>query len=458
MTVINAIERAKERVNAVYLKCEEKGATLPEKLNLENLPACLDTIKNESQKVFAYYNGTDIANGKKVLLTKVGYQATGSETFSPNVRPYLISEDGWIMSGTYRYDIVSGVVDETTKSTVTGSSASNTTYVPYFMNNGKVVSFSNAPNMNVLSYRGLINFCSYEKGLSAGLYKQYSWHFLLDFGFFQEYNPNLYVLNDDITLTEFNLSSIAGVGAYNDKFIGGDRDLFYLAVAEDSSLWAIYKFFKSGDTYASTKITAHSKESVPSTIQRHDLFVACKGSLKTETGYAFISLSHSNYYCFDINETDETQSTFKIYSFPQNIVNELGNRTVEKIQTFYDGTFSLDLSDGTTFICRFTDKEHIEVLEIIEPFIVDGDETIYHRVFSETRMYWYQIGSKEAPISSNPYGPYNATKATVDWLAVPREQNRWNTTVLTGFLTGKTETEDGRTLVEVKTALPDEAE
>lgn len=452
MSIADAIREVKTKIDKVYKVLEDAGATIPEDKNLDNLQLTIES-KPGGETVMAYCNDSDVYEGKKVLLTNVGYTATGDLSFSPNVRPYLISEDGWVISGSYQYDILNGVVDETTQLRVTGYAASNTTYVPHFMNNGKVVSFSNAPNMNVESWHGIINFYSYGKGLSAGLYRDSSWHFLLDFGFFQEYaGADLYVLNDDITLTKFNLSSIAGVGANNDKFIGGDRDSFYLAVAEyDLSLWVIYKFFKSGDTYASTKITEHPVERVPSTIKSKDLFVACKGSLKTETGHAFISLSHSNYCCFDINETDETQTTFKIYAYPQNIVNQLGNRTVTKIQTFYDGTFSLDLSEGTTFICKFIDKEHIEVLEIIEPFIVDGDETIYHRVFSETKMYWYQLGSTEAPLSSNPYGPYNATKATTNWLAVNPIENRWNSTVLTGFLTGESTVEDGRQLVEVKT-------
>ena len=453
MSISDALQEVKVKIDNVYKLLEESGASIPTEKNLDNLQTTIES-KPSVETIWAYYNGSDVEDGKRVLLTNIGYTLSGSDTFSPNVRPYLISEDGWVMSGNYSYDIVNGIVDETTKSASRTPSMSNTHYVPYFMNNGKVVSFSNATNMNVPSYQGLIKFYSYEKGLSQGLYKQYSWHFLLDFGFFQEYGPRLYVLNDDITLTEFNLDTIGGVGAYNDKFIGGDRDLFYLAAANSTaagSAWSIYKFVKEGDTYTATIIAELPEESVPATIQRHDLFVACKGSLKTETGHAFICLSHSNYYCFDINETDETQTTFKIYAYPQNIVNQLGNRTVEKIQTFYDGTFSLDLSDGTTFICKFIDKEHIEVLQIIEPFIVDGDETIYHRVFSETKMYWYQLGSTEALVSSNPYGPYNATKAAVDWLAVPREQNRWNTTVLTGFMTNKTKIDNGRQMIEVRT-------
>ena len=131
---------------------------------------------------------------------------------------------------------------------------------------------------------------------------------------------------------------------------------------------------------------------------------------------------------------------------------------------------ALDLSDGTTLICEFTEAAHPKVLEVVEPFIIEGDTTVYHRTFTETKLYWYQRpeGSASssaivanAPISSNPYGPYNATKATVDWLAVPREDNRWNSTVLTGVVRRGTQTakpefdETNRRVIEVETAIKD---
>jgi hypothetical protein len=54
MSIVSEIERIKTNIANAYAKCEEKGATLPELLNSENLAACIASITGETPIVKDY--------------------------------------------------------------------------------------------------------------------------------------------------------------------------------------------------------------------------------------------------------------------------------------------------------------------------------------------------------------------------------------------------------------------
>jgi hypothetical protein len=103
--------------------------------------------------------------------------------------------------------------------------------------------------------------------------------------------------------------------------------------------------------------------------------------------------------------------------------------------------------------------EDVEIKEIVEPIYIEGDETIYQRQFSPNRMYWfnrplYNNKVVAVPLASNPAGPYKKQNTKSEYVAFEPSKYRFNSTVLTGFLTGETEQdEEGRQMAEVKTVL-----
>lgn len=419
-----------------------------------------------------------------VILTKVGYQALGDENFLPNPPTdsegytlYVrgITENGYIVAYTKKspyagasgYDIVDGVVDVSSKFSV-GSYAQYG--LPIFMNNGAIwvrthyndMTFNTDYNDNAR-----FNIFSYQNNLTWSFNTTGSSHYVfLDFCFYKCNTSSyggLYFFNDDLTYTKVEIGNVLGVGTSSyGLLVVGTRDLLYAFRALKNTSappeWEMYKLVRDGDTFVSTSLGNISCPSTLSYYSASNISVGCKQSLKIGDIRYYFLVNKGLYMCFGINEVDETQSTFEVLEYPDNIKTALGTRTIEKTQTFYDGTFSMDLSDGTTFICKFTDKYSVEILEVIEPFIIEDDETIYHRNFSENKVYWYLSGQYTftEPLY---YGRYNKVKSTVDWLAVPREQNRWNSSVLTGVIRQSAQLakpvfdDTGRRVLQVETTI-----
>jgi hypothetical protein len=273
------------------------------------------------------------------------------------------------------------------------------------------------------------------------------------FGSFSGLLNDFITINDDLTTTAVSISTLTGrsSGVF---YACGSNGVYYGVVSttyyDTAPEWEMFKIVGSGDSYTSTKLCTISYKPHHYFMRPGDISVGLKKSIKIGDNRLHFLLNADRYLYFAINEVDETQSTFEVCEYPQNIKDILGTRTINKVQTFYDGTFSMDLSEGTTLICKFTNRHNIEILEVIEPFVIEGDSTIYHRCFSETKVYWYIEGVSD-PISVPYYGYYDKVKATSDYLAVSPSAVRFNSTILTGFLTGNTADDNGRQLVEVKT-------
>lgn len=474
MSIADAIRQVKNKIDNVYKVLEEAGATIPEDKNLDNLQITIES-KPGGETVMAYYNGTDIEEGKKVLLTKVGYQALTDDTLLPNpptdsdgrtIYVKGISENGYIQAYAKKgltsyaglvYDIVNGSVDTSSYSSVTSSQLYG---LPISMNNGAILvrTYFNDMTFNTsYSSNATYGIFGYKKCLSWSFNTTGSSHYVfLDFCFYKCSTSSyggLYFFNDDLTYTEVEIGNVLGVGSYP-VLVVGTRDLLYVFRALKNTSappeWEMYKLVRDGDTFVSTSLGNISCPSTLSYYSASNISVGCKQSLKIGDIRYYFLVNKGLYMCFGINEVDESQSTFEVLEYPDNIKTSLGTRTIEKTQTFYDGTFSMDLSDGTTFICKFTNRYDVEVLETIEPFVIEGDSTIYHRCFSENKAYWYLSGSSTftEPLY---YGHYDKIKAKSDYLAVSPIEPRFNSTILTGFLTGESTVEDGRQLIEVKT-------
>lgn len=490
MSITEAIANAQTRVSAVYDKCQEKGATLPETKNLANLPATIDTIPTGggADVVNAYVAGVslwkpiyggDVHGGEwdsswvsdvDVLLTKVKYQATTSETLSPDIRLYYINENGWVINNSNdRYDIVNGVVDASTKFDYTNNLYS-VNHLPLFFKNGNTYGFLSTTSMTITSSStGYMDTYSYENSKRITVWSSNMNYrtFFLDFGYATSLRGGkLILINDDFSTTEITLNNLTSdVYAYERCFVAGNKDRFWvLSIQSDGTTGKLIEFNESGDTYIPTLLSTQTVDTSAFSTPQGSIFLGSKQVISTDNGFVAHVLHQNGYIKFDINTQNSSESLVTFNAYPQGILNSIGSRTIYKIQCFYDNTFSLDLSEGTTLICGFDESSYEPIIqEIVEPFIIEGDTNIYHRNFSERKMYWIQAENPLAPISSNPWGLYTATRATVDWLAVPREQNRWNTTVLTGVVRKDAQTakpvfdETDRRVIEVETTIKDRA-
>lgn len=454
MSIADAIKQVKAKIDNVYKVLEEAGAVIPEDKNLDNLQLTIES-KPGGETVMAYNTVTDIVEGKKVLLTNVGYTLSGSDTLSPNVRLYYINENGWAIDEWIdRYDIVNGIIDTTTRADYP-SSIYGVNHLPLFFKNGNAYGFLSTTSMTITSSSaGYMDTFSYETSKRIAVWANANTRtFFLDFGYATSYRGcDLTIINDDLSTTAIDLSNLSSDIYYYDGgncYVAGDKDIFWVLSRQSNGTGKLIEFVKNGDTYTATLLATQAISTSALSMPQGSIFVASKQVISTDTGFVAHTLHKNGYIKFNINSS-ESVVTFNAY--PQGILDFIGNRTVYKIQCFYDGTFSLDLSEGTTLICGFGgDNYEPIILEVVEPFIIEGDSNVYHRNFSERKMYWIQADKPLASLSSNPCGPFNADKAITDWVALNPISQRFNSTVLTGFLTGESTVENGRQLVEVKT-------
>lgn len=402
--------------------------------------------------IWAYYNGSDIEPGKKVLLTNIGYTIFGDETLSSDIRLTIISENGWALSDSkIRYEILDGVMDIT--SGVQQSGSLNVNGLPIFMLNGKFLAKPYYSNLDVATSAAYTTRVTLYPDNTPTTYQELSvidgyFRVFLDFCHIRLSNGNIKILNDNGSWTSDYLSN------YNTSITGyiycaGTKEIFYIANRSGE----IYKcVLNEGEQpYVISKIVEGLDVSFPNL--GNTLAIGIKKPIETQTHTYHYVVYKNGFYYFSINNQDESQSNIYFKSYPQNILDTMGNRTVYKIQAFYDGTFSLDLSDGTTLICEFEKDDIINILEIIEPFIVEGDDTIYHISFSENKLFWCQDVPSYTSIDYKPFGFYKANESISDYLAFSPTESRFNSTILTGFMTGNLKEENGRQLIEVRTTL-----
>ena len=204
------------------------------------------------------------------------------------------------------------------------------------------------------------------------------------------------LINDDLSTTEINLKDLSSdIYAYSGGFVAGNKDRFWvLSIQSDGTTGKLIEFNESGDTYVPTLLSTQTVDTSALSMPQGSVFLATKQVINTDNGFVAHVLHQNGYIKFNINTQNGSESLVTFNAYPQGMLDFIGSRTVYKIQCFYDNTFSLDLSDGTTLICGFDEVSYEPVIqEVVEPFIIEGDTNIYHRNFSERKMYWIQANS-----------------------------------------------------------------
>ena len=483
----------------------EKGGELTDTTPFEEYPTAIKNLKSGGgETVMAYYNGTDIEAGKKVLLTRTNNAMATNDTFMNGNIPLLIN-NGLAYCGdssnstaikTVR-NIIDGTISDEYVSIVNRGYWAN----PALIVNGKDYSSSIA-NL----YIGFTWVHSMAGGKSM----------LQTFSATDRLNAN-YHINAYTLLTDNILQS----GGYKQNSSGASNAGSYrLSCTENYVVWRDRYIVKAGEGLDTKQNALSAANDLGSNsgcfcFERENeggryLYAICYISA---TSWYFRKYDHETktvldsrngeidvpYYDFSVNSNgygergvyvqtkdykyllgaefylhlDATQMLLDeptgivAKKYPEAITSVLGDRFIGAVQTFYDNTFALTLSDGATLMCRYDgtippqalmDNDllaHCCEVEEIAPLSKPDDTNIYYRHFSGDKAYWFTSVSRNYNKSESFIGseahPYQADEFVNSYLAIDYNKERFNSTILTGFMTGNTADDNGRTLVEVAT-------
>lgn len=427
----------------------------------KSTPLIIKEVGNgtQTETTWAYHTG-QAEGGDKVFLTKVNSLATPDDAFCNGFRPYVIMNGyayGYVgetqtMAFNARRQIVNGVIDDSITETIdTSNMATNwSNVIQHFALNGTAVAeitynTNNTPCENINGFKCMVGTTYNNSGWWS------------DSGRYSFCENNIISVRDGGTrgiLCKYTSSGSTFLTHANyNGFAFEDMDGQHIYVIDNiaSTSPTLHKI--------QTETMATETMAKPTIKINKDLF----GSLKTQILWQTKDCKYL-LMCKGYIDLDLENNTFTFNEFPSAILNEIGDRTIYCMQVFYDGYFSIQLDDGTTLMCKYTNSmEDVEIKEIIEPIIIEGDETIYHRMFSPDRMYWvnrplYTNKVIAVPLANNPAGPYKFKEASSDYMAFRPSKDRFNSTVLTGFLTGEEKFDSfGRKLVEIKPSLRDKS-
>ena len=504
----------------------EKGGTLADTTPFEEYPAAIENLKSGGgDTMFAYYNGTDIEAGKKVLLTRTNNAMATDDTFM-NGKTVSFIHDGIAYCRSTSTNIVSemfniidGKIDESLGKMTTST-----------VNNSKGTAYIDYDDLSYKKYTSYQSCCKNGILLSAGRARPYpaspnaSYHATTKCNFYKgiyygyvsgstdtatniRYATGLYFL-ENFVVWQNCYSSKSGASNYNGAFIVDlnnehifDTDTNTIDVNETlcrllkatryrSSVvgWAFEReedagkcvyFFNNDDSDDSTGSPVFLKynyetgvllSSKNAEIEVPHYYSTISG-LKAGAGEIYHQtkdykyLLHPDYYILLDGKSDVLGEPTNIIvkEYPDVIKNAMGERTIISIQAFYDNTFAFSLSDGATLMCRYDgtippqalmDNDllaHCCKVEEIAPYVAPDDESIYHRQFSGDKMYWFLVQNRTDATSKAMASPFEADQSISSYLAVKNTVGRYNSTVLTGFMTGNTADDNGLHLVEVKT-------
>lgn len=404
------------------------------------------------ETTWAYHTGQAVA-GDKVMLTKVNSITTSDEAFCNGFYPNYIfngyaygNANSGQVNATQRRQIVNGVIDSSYVS-VSGTSR-NSINVPHFGLNGTCcyeIALNSTSNFDVsqgfnsgrfitgtsvIQPSGQGRICLLEKYVAVLYHGSGGWN-------------NLFKYDTGSQIT----TNVAGRGTNSFAFEDGSGKYVYFArdfKLSSGSYSNILRYNVETNTYDDLGLPSCTINTSANLSNYNQIFLQTKDYKYLLNVNAYIDLDIEN-------------NTYTLNDYPPVIIDAIGDRGILSIQVFYDGYFGIQLSEGTTLMCKYTNSmEDVEIKEIVEPFSVEGDSTIYYRHFSPDRLYWfirpqYGIYSNGATLSTNPAGPYQFKQATSDYVAYTPSKDRFNSTVLTGFLTGEIKEEDGRLMVQVRT-------
>lgn len=496
MSIADAIREVKTKIDNVYKVLEEAGATIPEEKNLDNLQTTIES-KPGGETVMAYYVDTEIAEGKKVLLTKVTNPVTPDSEFCNGFIPFIISNGvaygsqatsvsngTWSLS--YASQISDGKIDTTNKTESGGSMSwgpSGSIQIRHSCNGGKngvsflysgegagdyisgyVSSWCNCVgNSMSIQYRRKRTFLTEHYVLSCSPDTSNSHRGLCAFKFNDTIVEMVDITKSDINPDHSIISTYQGFVFEREEDNGTCIYWLHSNSSDNFDEVVLEKYVFETGTFETLTTPYFEGNALPfnSMITR---FFQTKDYkyLIYKDGYVFLE--------YDNAETSPNADGVIIKEFPEQIKTAMGDRTIKGIQVFYDYYFALMLSDGTTLMCKYNwdivpaDKvisatanggDYLQVCDVeeIEPFKVADSDTVYQRAFSENRDFWYLTmqGVSKISLDMNPAGQFEKEKITNSYFAYEPSSVRFNSTVLTGFMTGNTADDYGRTMIEVKT-------
>lgn len=495
----------------------EKGGELTDTTPFEEYPTAIENLKSGGgETVMAYYNGTDVEAGKKVLLTRTNNAMATDDGFVNGYKPYLIHDgiaycgggttremtscmniiDGQIsnenlgepinMSGSYG----SAMYSLYSAASLTTVTSIGYTYVHYALNASAILQTkgprtygtNNGVDACIFIKDRVFKLATHANSSSEKYLTPGRRLFLLENSLVWFSNTSCTFpakLIDKLDKKSNLFYSADVVGIYDGKKPG-----LWFERKEDAGEF-IYVLFKYNSTATKwdfgkytheTRKVATSRDTdteivVPyydvSLIDKsgtHD--VLSKGIYVQTKDYKYL-LCSDYYVQLDYRTSILDEPTgIVVKDYPDVIKTAMGERTIASIQVFYDNSFALSLSDGTTLMCSYDGEISPEALidndlllhngrivEEIAPYVLPDDENIYFRHFTVDKAYWFlSLSTGETHcLDKATAHPYQADKSISSYLAVKNTVGRYNSTVLTGFMTGETAEDNGLQLVEVKT-------
>lgn len=513
-------EELNEKLNKIkYVKNQvkdslvAKGCEITDTTPFEDYPTAIDNLKSGGEKVFAYYNGTDIEAGKKILLTRTNNAMATDDGFVNGKLPLLIHDGIAYCGGTTNetinemFNIIDGKIDEslgrmiTNLPSTTGTpnlSYPDTAYKKYthiqsVCNNAVMLqtAISSIAGINTSYYNG--SGCSLIKG---NLYSK-AWGSSSGSSYMLYYNVlfmlenSLIWMNKNGAGTNYGYNGTLLVDLSDESIYGKSTNVLSkdrritvgtsyghsLAFERKDDLGCVYFVY---NRYNGTPIVPALAKYTFSTntletsvddgleVPYFDLSlisgnkgVCSKGVYHQTKDYKY--LLYNDYYVqVDYNNLAEgITNGIVVREYPEVIKNAIGERTIVSIQTFYDDTFALSLSDGATLMCSYrpnagtVDNDGLAnscTIEEIAPYTLPDNDTIFYRHFSGDKMYWFLSAFNMSNGDKLTASPYKADESISSYLGVKNTVGRYNSTVLTAFMTGETKKDDnGLTMIEVET-------
>lgn len=419
----------------------------------KSTPLIIKEVGNgtQAETTWAYHTGQAV-EGDKVMLTKVNSLVTPDDAFCNGFRPNFIL-DGYAYGradGGSAYtiskirQIVNGVIDSTDTASV-NLSGFGVNFSPHFCLNGTACMLQILQNnsfMNGNNTRFITNTTATSFDVS---------------------NRRVFHLENLSISTADNGSGVPQFFVYNQKSYSyaGRTTTSYSLAWEDGTPDCAY-ILHANNYFARHTLSTQTAEQItetPTVITNASQSIPSKSILIQTKDYKYL-LYATGY--IDVTLKD---NMITINDYPPVIVNAIGDRVVRQMQVFYDGYFCFQLEDGVTLMCKYdNDMSDVHIDETVEPIYVEGDDKVYIRSYSADRLYWWQFPvfrnstDEIMPLANNPAGPYKFKEASSDYMAFRPSKDRFNSTVLTGFLTGEEKFDSfGRKLVGIKTSLRDKS-
>lgn len=461
-----------------------KKGTITDETPFEDYPKAIDELPSGEggEKVFAHYVDTDIAEGKKVMMTRTTNQAVPDTEFCNGYRPYIIN-DGLAYCSTTTTTGATDLRDWTTRQIVDGK-ISDDFLVPFTSGvgltglrpfcqsclNGKSVIFGCYGNITDYDYIAPSNVSIFTGNGRVSMNVGSFWtniteHYYVYSGKSGDFPYAIYL--PPLQTSGASPSRITLERSYGARpLVAFEREnengnYVYALRSSSQSEWKDLKLLKYDreTNEVTSELTFYSIETTQ--MGRGHIFVQTKD-------YKYVI--HPNGYIYLNYPFEGVETGFAFREYPQQIKDAIGDRTVLTVQAYYDNYFALMLSDGSTLMCHYNwdiiplekvntamslGGDYLAVCDVeeIEPFKIPNDNTIYQRLYSGDRLFWFlSTMNKVYPAANkNPAGQFDQENNTSSWFATEPNKDRFNSTVLTGFMTGESKTENGRQLVEVKT-------